>query len=108
MISNNEVFTLKLHRDNMSTDKHENVLIAKEFGYKELLRIVTILAHREHHTLAERSLLRCIRYIFSKLSEIEESCNLKNRTFIPEIKTKRAKKEEEVASEPVLPSVNVD
>ena len=108
MIRNNEIFNLKLHRDNRSTDKHENIHLAKEFGYTELLRILTILSHRESHTPAERSLLRCIRFMFSKLSEIEELCNLKTGTFIPEIKTKRAKKEEDVDPEPVVPSLNVD
>ena len=94
--------------DNRSSYKHENIHLAKEFGYTEMLRIVTVISHRESHTLAERSLLRCIRYMFSKLSETEEFCNLKTRTFIPEIKTKRAKKEEEVDPEPVLRSLNVD
>ena len=86
MIKDNEIFTLKLHRDNRYADKHENICFAKEFRYTEMLRIVTILSHRESHTHAERSLLRCIRMMFLKLSNIEESCNLKTRTFIPDQK----------------------
>ena len=105
----NEVFTLRLHRDNRSADKHENIHFAKEFGYTEMLRIVTILSHREFHTPAERSFLRCIRMMFLKLSNIEDYCGLK-KTFIPEIKTKKSKKEDEVApsQEPNVPSLNVD
>ena len=89
-------------------DKHENVHFVKEFGYTEMLRIATILSHREYHSHAERSLLRCIRMMFLKLSDIEDHCNLK-KTFIPEIKTKRTKKEDDVSpsQETVLPSLNV-
>ena len=74
-----------------------------------MLRTVTILSHREYHTLAECSILRCIRMMYSKLSNIEDLCGLK-KTFIPEIKTKKSKKEDDVAhsQEPNVPSLNVD
>ena len=74
-----------------------------------MFRIVTILSHREYHTPAERSLLRCIRMMFLTLSNIEDLCGLK-KMFIPEIKTEKSKKEDDVApsQEPKVPSLNVD
>ena len=85
------------------------VLFSKEFGYTKMLRIVTILSHREYHSLAEHSLLRCIRLMFNKLSNIEDYCTLK-KTFITEIKTKRTKKEDDVApsQDPKVSTLEVD
>ena len=47
--------------------------------------------------------------MFSKLSNIEDYCGLK-KTFIPEIKTKKSKKEDDVvpSQEPIVSSLNFD
>ena len=109
MTKENERFTFLLHRDDDTTDRHENSYFVKEFGYSDILRTVTILSHREYHTPAERSLLRCIRMMFLRLSNIEDLCGLK-KMFIPEIKTKKSKKEDDVApsQEPNVPRLNVN
>ena len=67
-----------------------------------MLGIKTVLSFIEFHTHSERSLLRCIQSMFTKLNNIEDDCKLA-RNLVPEIKTKRTRKEDEV-----VPTVDPD
>ena len=74
-----------------------------------MLGIVNILSLRDFYNPAEGSLLRCIRTMFVKLNNIEDLCNLP-RTVVPEIKTKRTRREDVVVSsaEKDVPRQEVD